>query len=230
MDGGAAPAEKLQESIGYRFCRPELLTEALTHASFVNESPLPGLRDNQRLEFFGDAVIDYVVSALLLERFPQSREGELTRLRASLVHEESLAALALSLDLGSYIRLGRGEERAGGRQRRSLLADAYEALIGSVCLDGGEPEVRRLLEAQFLPLMETQRLDGGVRDYKTLLQEQVQARGEVPPVYRLLQTAGPSHAPDFVVEVLVAGAVAGVGEGKSKKEAEQAAARAAMNR
>jgi ribonuclease-3 len=229
MYGGAAPAEKLQELIGYRFSRPDLLTEALTHGSFVNESALTGFRDNQRLEFFGDAVIDYVVSALLFERFPNCREGELTRLRASLVHEESLAALALSLDLGAFIRLGRGEERAGGRQRRSLLADAYEALAGAVCLDGGEQKVRQLLEAHFLPLMETQRLAGGARDYKTLLQEQVQARGDVPPVYRVRETGGPSHAPDFVVEVLVAGAVAGVGEGKSKKEAEQAAARAAMN-
>jgi ribonuclease-3 len=228
MDGGGDALEKLQERIGYRFCRPRLLREALTHRSFVNEAPVQDIGDNQRLEFFGDAILGFMVSALLYARFPHSREGELTRLRASLVQEERLAGIAASLDLGAFLRLGRGEERAGGRSRRSLLADAYEALVAAVFLDGGEAAARCLVEHHFLPLMDAQRLEGGSEDCKTLLQEQVQARGSSPPVYRVRETCGPSHAPLFLVDVLVGGVVVGSGEGRSKKDAEQAAARDAL--
>jgi ribonuclease-3 len=228
MDGAAARVDRLEERIGYRFRTSRLLDEALTHRSFVNESAGDEVRDNQRLEFYGDAVIGFVVSGLLYERFPSSREGELTRLRASLVDEERLASIAADLDLGSFLRLGRGEDRAGGRRRRSLLADAYEALVAAVCIDGGEAAARGMVERHFLPLLDSVRGEAGARDYKSLLQEQIQARGAAPPVYRLRECRGPSHAPLFQVEVLVDGRVAAVGEGKSKKEAEQEAARAAL--
>lgn len=220
--------ETLQLRIGYHFVRTDILMEALTHRSFSNESPGSLVRDNQRLEFFGDAVVGYIVSHLLLERFPDSREGQLSRLRASLVHEERLASLARSIGLGQFVRLGRGEERAGGRERSSLLADAYEALLGAVCLDGGEGEARLLVEKHFVPLVDSLLKNNVSEDFKSLLQEQSQGRGISPPTYQVKELTGPSHAPRFVVEVVVDGTIAGSGEGKSKKEAEQAAARSAL--
>ncbi len=143
----------LESAIDYRFADRSILAEALTHRSFVNESGGTWVKDNQRFEFFGDAVIDFLLSRMLLERFPRSREGELTKIRASLVDEASLASLAERIGLGACLRLGRGEEKSGGREKRSLLADAYEALMAAVYLDGGIEPVQRLVEAHFARLM-----------------------------------------------------------------------------
>jgi ribonuclease-3 len=220
--------DALQARLCYCFSRPELLLEALTHRSFLNEPRGEDARDNERLEFFGDAVLGFLVSRLLLERYPDSREGELTRLRASLVHEERLARLAEESGIGPCLRLGHGEEKGGGRSRRSLLADAFEAVVAAVFLDGGVEEARRVVESRISPLLPG--LLEGLReaDSKSRLQELVQARFGEGPVYRIAAVTGPPHQRHFVAQVLAGGSVAGEGSGRSKKEAEQAAARAAL--
>ncbi len=216
----------LEAAIGYRFANRHFLEEALTHRSFLNEAGGKSARDNERLEFFGDAVLDFVVSDLLLERFPECREGELTRIRAALVAEESLALLARQIGLGGYLRLGRGEEKSGGREKRSLLADAYEALLAAVYLDGGAEPVRRLVSEHFTPFM----TGPGGRDYKTEFQELSQAIRGTTPRYVLKEASGPDHDRTFVVQVLVGEECLGKGTGRSKKEAEQAAAKTAITR
>ena len=215
---------KVEENLGYRFHDRSLLLEALTHRTYVNETG--GGKDNQRLEFFGDAVLDFLLSDLLLVRFPASREGELTRIRAALVDETSLAKIAAQLDLGSCLRLGRGEEKGGGRQKRSLLADAFEALLAALYLDGGIEEARRVVNVNFAPLLASGELLSG-RDAKTELQEHARLlRGELPR-YQLKQMSGPDHDRRFTVEIYLGDELMGEGVGRTKKEAEQDAARAA---
>ncbi len=216
---------ELERVIGYSFADRRLLHEALTHRSFVNESGDRLVKDNERLEFFGDAVIDFFLSDQLIGRFPDSREGELTRIRASLVDEESLAQLAGQIDLGRYLRLGRGEEKSGGRGKKSLLADAYEALLAAVYLDGGAEPVRRMVEAHFAPLLERHAAGMFSLDYKTEFQMLAQARLGTTPRYVLKKTDGPDHERYFTVETMVGEECLGEGSGRSKKEAEQAAAR-----
>lgn len=215
--------DRIERALNYRFRDRELLEEALTHRSHLNECG--GGKDNQRLEFFGDSVLDFLLSKMLLDRFPESREGELTRLRAALVDEESLARLAQGIDLGESLRLGRGEEKSGGRGKRSLLADAYEALLAALYLDGGLEPVARVVVAHFSPLIDSGELNG--RDFKTLLQERAQNRRGLLPCYRLKETSGPDHDRRFTIEIYLGGELMGEGTGRSKKEAEQAAARAA---
>jgi ribonuclease-3 len=219
--------ETLEEKLGYRFRNRVLLEEALTHRTFVNETG--GGKDNQRLEFFGDAVLDFLLSDILMQQFPTSREGELTRMRATLVDEPGLATIAASFDLGSYLRLGRGEEKGGGRQKRSLLADAFEALIAAIYLDGGLEPVRGIVDATFRPLLSSGEFLAG-RDFKTDLQERARlARGELPR-YQLKEVSGPDHDRRYTVEIYLGQELMGEGIGRSKKEAEQAAAKAAMLR
>jgi ribonuclease-3 len=214
----------VEEKLGYRFRDRALLEEALTHRTYVNEAG--GGRDNQRLEFFGDAVLDFLLSDMLLVQFPESREGELTRIRASLVDEVSLAKIATGLDLGSSLRLGRGEEKGGGRQKRSLLADAFEALLAALYLDGGLEPARRVVREHFEPLFASGELLSG-RDFKTDLQERARlARGELPR-YQLKKVSGPDHDRRFTVEIYLGDELMGEGVGRTKKEAEQAAARVA---
>jgi ribonuclease-3 len=198
--------------------------EALTHRSFVNEAPGSGEPDNQRLEFYGDAVLGFVVSGMLYRTFPSCREGDMTRMRASLVHEESLASLATSSGIGFCLRLGRGEEKSGGRTRRSLLADAYEALMAAVYLDGGTDAVTAMIERQFRPLLDGLAPGGQHDDYKSRLQEKAQALKGLLPVYRLKEQQGPAHDRYFVCEVLLGANAVAEGGGRSKKEAEQDAA------
>lgn len=213
----------VEKRIQYRFNNRELLEEALTHRTFVNEA---GGKDNQRLEFFGDAVLDFLLSDLLLKRFPASREGELTKIRAALVDEVSLGRLAAELDLGRALRLGRGEEKGGGREKRSLLADAFEALLAALYLDGGIDPVRRLVHELFEPLLSAPETLSG-RDAKTELQERARlVRGELPR-YELKDATGPDHDRRFTVEIYLGDELMGEGVGKTKKEAEQDAARAA---
>ena len=216
---------ELELVLGYSFNDRSLLCQALTHRSFVNEAGDRSVKDNERLEFFGDAILDFFLSDWLYRRFPKSSEGELTRMRASLVHEESLARLAGNLDMGRFLRLGRGEEKSGGRRKKSILADSYEALLAALYLDGGADAVRSLVEAHFLPLMEVVAEGPISRDYKTEFQELSQAlRGETPR-YLLKGSSGPDHDPVFKVEAILGSESFGVGTGRSKKEAEQAAAR-----
>jgi ribonuclease III len=218
---------RIERALGYTFQSRALLEEALTHRTFVNEAG--GGKDNQRLEFFGDAVLDFLLSDLLLVRFPTSREGELTRIRAALVDEGSLARIAVGLDLGSCLRLGRGEEKGGGREKRSLLADAFEALLAALYLDGGIDPARRVVQEQFAALLETG--DGlAGRDFKTSLQERARLeRGQLPR-YQLKEVTGPDHDRHFTVEIYLGDDLMGEGAGRTKKEAEQAAAGVAWAR
>jgi ribonuclease-3 len=219
---------ELERSIGYRFGKKELLLEAVTHKSFVHESGDGNDRDNQRLEFFGDAVLGFFVSAKLLERFPGWGEGELSKVRASLVNEKTLAQLAGEIVLGKFLRLGRGEEKTGGREKNSVLADAYEALVAAVYLDGGAAAAEGLVEKHFGPLMSEASGRFGGKDYKTRLQEIIQEIQGKPPRYVLENESGPPHDRVFTVAVFAGEECMGKGLGKSKKQAEQAAAREAL--
>jgi len=219
--------ERLQEEVGYRFTDPGLLQQALTHRSFIHEYPGQG-KDNERLEFLGDAVLEYVVSSSLFQRFPDLKEGELSRARAALVKASSLAGVARMLHLGELIRLGRGEQITGGRDKDSLLANALEAVLGAVYLDGGldvvSPLVHRYLRS---PLEDApDRLTR--RDPKGALQEWIQERGGPTPMYRVFRQTGPDHVPEYGVVVSVADRDLAQGSGASKKDASVDAARKAL--
>jgi ribonuclease III len=216
----------LAERLGHRFKDLAGLDQALRHSSYAYEHPASGA-SNERLEFLGDAVLDLTVSTLLLDRFPESSEGELTRARAALVNARQLASLARDLDLGTYLLVGKSEERQEGRQKPSLLADALEAVLAALYLDGGLKAVTALTDRWFGPLLATA-LPG--QDYKTTLQELTQARNKVLPSYHLLAEAGPSHARQFQIEVRLNGAPLAQGEGRTKKEAAQQAACQALEK
>lgn len=217
----------LEEKLGHVFKNRRLLAEALTHPSYANEVK-GGTEDNQRLEFFGDAIVSFFISDQLYLRFPASREGELTKLRAAVVDETALAKMARSLELGSFLSLGKGEERSGGREKNSVLADALEALLAAVYLDGGVRSVRRVVNRLFAASLAGAGTASSQSDYKTELQELVQSRCATPPQYVQRSAEGPDHNRFYTYEVIVAGAVAGVGSGGSKKAAQQAAAREAL--
>jgi len=223
-----ANVASMQEHLGFRFSDPALLRDALTHTSYVNENPEQGATDNERLEFLGDAVLDFLVAEELYRRYPAAREGELTAMRAALVQTHTLARVSSRLHLSHHLFLGRGEEASGGRERPANLCAALEAVIGATYLDHGLGEARqlvhRLLGDALASLGETK----AMRDPKSLLQEQVQARSHLTPVYRTVSESGPDHAKQFVVEVLVGDQVLGCGRGSNKQAAEQAAARAAL--
>lgn len=224
-------AKQLEQLLGYEFSRRELLVEALTHRSWLNEAGPGEWVDNERLEFFGDALVDFMVSEYLLVRFPMAREGSLTKLRAELVSEPGLALVAEALGLGRFLRLGHGEELTGGRQKPSLLANAVEALVGALYLDGGPAAARSLLAAHLFPRVDAMRSDHAAgQDRKSALQELVQARQGVTPVYRVVDESGPPHRRLFEVAVLIDAEVVGTGCGSSKKAAEQAAAAVAFER
>ncbi|MDP1690449.1 MAG: ribonuclease III [Burkholderiaceae bacterium] len=216
MDAGLAA---LQRRLDYRFTQPALLSRALTHRSV-------GADHNERLEFLGDAVLQTAVSALLYERFAGSDEGDLTRVRAHLVREESLHRLALMLDLPEVLRLSDGEARGGGAQRPSILADALEALIGAAFLDGGFDPAQAMVQRLFGEIIATTEVDSWSKDAKTELQEWLQARKLPVPAYRIVSTRGQAHAQTFGVECAVAAlGLTENGEGKSRRVAEQEAAR-----
>jgi len=201
---------------------------AVTHKSWVNVHRDEGYEDNERLEFLGDAVIDLLVSEYLMTAFPDAREGDLSKLRAAVVDEPGLASMARALELGDLLRLGRGEELTGGRTKASLLADAMEAVVAAVFLDGGLAGVHRLVDP-FLQEAYARAASGKLdRDFKTQLQEQGQARYRSSPRYRVVAEIGPDHLKTFEIEVELRGSVLGRGSGRSKKDAEQAAARMAI--
>ena len=224
--------EPLERRIGYRFRDRGLLEHALTHRSRVHEDASGGVIDNESMEFLGDSVLGFIVADMLFHEFPEHNEGQKSKLKASLVSTAALARLAERIDLGEYLILGRGEEKTGGRRKHALIADSYEALIAAVYLDGGVEAVRGFIERQFADLLAQARRAGAAAsftdDWKSALQEWLQSNGRGLPVYRLAAEIGPDHRKRFVVEVLIDGEPAARAEGGSKKEAAQAAARAAL--
>lgn len=215
----------LEERLGYQFQNRALLDNALTHSSYANEHRDEGLSSNERLEFLGDSVLGMVVADHLYREHPNMPEGELTRTRAAMVCEGSLVEVARMLELGRYLRLGKGEDAGGGRERPSILADATEAVLAAIYLDGGIAQVRRTIRT--LILGNEEELSAS-RDYKTALQELVQKESGRKLTYRLVGEEGPDHAKRFSVEVLLDGIPLGAGEGRTKKAAEQNAAKAAI--
>jgi ribonuclease III len=223
--------ERLQEQLGYTFGDRAILLQSLTHTSYGHEflqDKSIALRDNERLEFLGDAILDVVVSDILLEAFPSANEGQLSKMRAAVVNEKTLAQVARSIALQDCVRLGKGEAQTGGQNKPSILSCAFEALIAAIYLDGGFNAVFPILRHLFAPLFIEERELIAFYDHKTQLQEIVQARWKVTPTYHLLQTTGPDHAKVFEVEVRMNGRTLAVASGSSKKEAEQNAAKAAI--
>ncbi len=220
----------LEDAIGYQFRDAALLREALRHSSYANEHRGDESASNERLEFLGDSVLGFVTAEFLFSRHPDAPEGELTRIRARLVCEESLHEVARRLNLGEYLCLGHGEEAGGGRQRASILADATEAVIAAVYLDGGIEAASALIHRVLLDDVTEVRAAEKRVDYKTALQELVQRKPGRTITYRLVGESGPDHAKTFTVAVLLGDDVAGTGSGRSKKEAEQMAARDALEK
>ena len=219
-----------EERIGYHFSDPRLLQRALTHRSFVFEDQAAESdeADYEAMEFLGDSILGLVVSEALYHRFPQ-REGVLSRIRAYLVSTDQLSELSRQLGLGRFIRLSRGEENTGGRDKRAILADLFESTVAAIYLDGGLEPTSRFLARHFEPLMD--RIDGDeveVRDYKSRLQEKLHSLGRPEPAYRVTAEYGPDHNKEFSVEVKSQGRSLGQGQGRSKKEAEQQAAEVAL--
>lgn len=223
--------QELQRRLGYTFQNLSLLQNALYHSSYANEhrSGKDPVSSNERLEFLGDAVLGFVVGEHLYASLPASREGELTRIRSALVCEEGLQPVAQYLDIGSQLLLGHGEESGGGRRRPSILADAVEAVLAAVYLDGGMDKVRGVIHRVLIDHADTT-LHCGRRDYKTTLQEEIQRRPGRTLRYEPIGECGPDHAKEFSVAVLLNGEVIGSGTGRSKKEAEQSAARCALEK
>ena len=223
--------EALQQTIAYRFRDRGLLEHAMTHTSRANEDVSGGVRDNESLEFLGDAVLGFLIADLLFNEFPEHDEGQKSKIKAAMVSTATLGRLAERLSLGDHLLLGRGEEKTGGRQKQALLADSYEALIAAIYLDGGVEQVRAFILREFGALFEDIRRHGlSGQDHKSSLQEYLQSHDEPLPEYRLAGTLGPDHRKLFEVEVVVRGEPIASATGPSKKEAEQEAARIALEK
>ena len=219
---------ELEKAIGYRFKNITLLQNALAHSSYANERWHNSLKSNERLEFLGDSMLGMVVAEYLYRNFPDRPEGDLTRMRADMVCERSLALIAERIDLGKHLLLGNGEEAGGGRNRDSILADAVESIIAACFLDGGMEPARAFINTFVLTDVPVRKLRNA--DYKTTLQELVQQKKNQVLSYALVEESGPDHDKHFVVQVSLNGAAVGTGEGKSKKRAEQDAARDAIEK
>jgi ribonuclease-3 len=223
---------KLQEFeviLGVQFQELELLKRALTHRSYVNEAEVE-LRDNDRLEFLGDAILDFIVGDMLFRRFVDVSEGELTQLRAALVRTDSLAMLAADCRLGEFLLMGKGEENSGGRNRINNLCCGFEAMIAAMYMDGGLEMVKDFAIPRLEKLLEYVLEHNLHKDARSMLQEQTQAELRVTPSYRVVDASGPDHEKEFFIEVIVGGVVIGAGVGSSKRSAAQSAARAALQR
>jgi ribonuclease-3 len=232
MSSGAS-IDALQLALGYRFQSDFLLDEALTHKSYVNERKGVDTRDNERLEFLGDAVLSLVISEYLADALPDLAEGALSKHKAQLVSEPTLERVARRLQLGTYLKLGKGEELSHGRDKASLLADALEAVLAAVYLDGtidASRQVTRRVFAVELTQVAARMHQPGAEDYKTQFQEWCQRCNDVLPQYTTIRESGPDHDKRFEVELTVSGEVVGAGSGRSKKEAEQQAAKQALER
>ncbi|HOE33633.1 MAG TPA: ribonuclease III [Smithella sp.] len=219
--------KKLEERLDYRFRDVDLLVTALTHRSYVNENRQPGVSDNERLEFLGDSVLGLCVSDLLIKKYVDGSEGDLTKMRSVLVGEKNLAQLARGLQIGNCLLIGRGEENAGSRARDSFLANAFEAVVAAVYLDSGYENVRAVVRKLIEPFLEKETLPSAYFDYKTLLQEFCQRKFKTIPMYLLADTSGPEHAKVFEVKVVIVDKLTAIGTGTSKKEAEKQAAQKA---
>ena len=212
--------DKLEEKIGYQFKQKELFTQAMTHSSFSNEQKINKLKNYERLEFLGDAVLELISSQFFFTNYPEMTEGQMTKMRSSTVCEQALAFCARDIELGSYILLGKGEEATGGRSRDSIVSDVMEALIGAIYLYGGFKEAEKFVNRFILSDLESKQL---FYDSKTILQEKVQKKGK-QLLYRLVEETGPDHDKQFTVEALINGEVVSRGTGRTKKAAEQQAA------
>ncbi len=217
----------LEKKLSIEFKNPQLLKEALTHRSFLNETKGP-VSSNERLEFLGDAVLELLVSDYLFKKYPQYTEGKLTNLRSAVVNTKTLATVAKKLQLGEYLYLSRGEEAGGGRNNASLLADVFESVLGAVYIDRDLIGVEKLLRTNLFPLIDEVLQNGSYFDYKSLLQEKVQEKYRVTPVYTVVKEEGPDHAKIFYSAAFIDKRKLGEGKGKSKQEAEQDAARTAL--
>lgn len=222
--------QELEKKLNYTFRDPGLLHEALSHSSYANEHRSAGRRSNERLEFLGDSVLGFVTAEFLFVQHPDLPEGDLTRIRAALVCEQSLYEVARKLDLGAYLKLGRGEEAGGGRQRTSILADATEAVFAAVYLDGGIGAASDLIHRVLLDAEKEEAVEERRRDYKTALQELIQRQADQVLSYRMIGEEGPDHDKTFRAQVLLNNQPVGTGSGHSKKEAEQSAAKDALSR
>ncbi|MBW2108651.1 MAG: ribonuclease III [Deltaproteobacteria bacterium] len=222
--------ELLETALGHLFRDKALLQQAMHHSSFVNEQHNPLLNDNERLEFLGDAVLDLVVSHILMDHFPNSREGDLSRMRAAIVNETQLASIAQRLRIGDYIRLGKGETLSHGEQKASILADAFEAVMAAVYLDGGLAAAFGVVRRHFSEIIASINEKIAAEDFKSQLQELVQARYKTIPCYRVIKESGPDHDKTFEVRLTVADRLTAWGTGKSKKAAEQDAASEALRK
>ena len=222
--------ENLHKELGYTFKNSELILQAFRHSSYVNEQVGANLEDNERLEFLGDAVLDLAISHFLMERFRDANEGDLSKFRAMLVDEAGLSHVATRLNLGGYLALGKGEEQSGGRHKPSILADTTEALIGAIYLDGGFDAAKLIIQRLFSPLLKKVHSEDLLQDFKSLLQEYTQQAYKTLPKYRLVEETGPAHDKAFRIALSINGTFLAEGRGKSKKEAEQHAAREAFFR
>jgi len=222
--------QALQQTIGITFRDVPLLQQAFIHSSYINENPSFRLLDNERLEFLGDVLLSFIVTEKLYHEFPHSGEGELTEIRISLIRQETLAQLALTLKLGDYLHLGKGEEATGGRERQTNLADAFESLVGAIFLDQGLDAARDFVLSKLGSHLERVSAEGIGRNYKALLQEFTQAKFKQLPTYRVVEASGPDHDKGFTVEVVLEDRVLGAGSGKSKRAAEMEAARSAWEK
>jgi ribonuclease III len=221
--------QALQDALGYQFRNPRLLAEALRHRSYVNEHPQTDIGDNERLEFLGDAVLNLVVSHVLMRQNPDLSEGDLSRARAHLVNESYLAQVARALHLGTCIHLGRGETQTGGHDKPSILSDALEAVLAAVYLDGGFEAVFAVIDRRLAFRLEAVETPAEIVDFKSRLQEHAQNQEKTVPSYRIVEESGPDHDKTFVVELCLK-KLKTIGTGRSKKAAEQAAAKEALKR
>ncbi len=220
--------ESLEAKLNYKFNNVQLLKNALTHSSYANEVR-GGVTSNERLEFLGDSVLSIIVSKYIYENYPKMPEGELTRLRASLVCEKALCGFSRQLQLGKYLRLGKGEDKGGGRERDSILADAFEAVLAAIYLDGGMEAARAHALKFIIKELKDCKVEDDFKDYKTTLQEIIQRNPEESVTYILTGESGPDHDKSFTVEVHLNSNVIGKGTGRSKKQAEQMAAKQALH-
>ncbi len=220
--------DSIQKKLAYTFKNPEWLRQALIHRSYSHENLGLWPKDNERLEFLGDAVLDLVIRHLLLDIFPDHKEGELSKIRSVMVSEATLGEIARGMQLGDYLLLGKGEESTQGRDKDSILADAYEALIAAIYLDGGLESANTIIKRHFALVLEEAAHPDFSKDYKTQLQEYSQDRFKSIPTYRLEKEAGPDHDKTFYIALLINNEIISHGEGRSKKEAEQDAAKKAL--
>lgn len=219
-----------EKKLGISFKNREHLKRALMHKSYANENRYPYTEHNERYEYLGDAVLELAISQILFSSFPQATEGDLSKLRAAIVNEDQLAELAREISLGDYLYLGKGEDRTGGREKPSLLSDAYEAVIGAVFLDRGVEKAQKVIRKNFERVIKKVGGVGFVNDFKTRLQEVVQRKYRTTPRYRPVRETGPDHSKTFEVNLLISGEIVSTGRGLSKKAAEQDAARQAIEK